>query len=292
MSATQQQELGFDIQAAIALAAEQGDDLHDTSSGGGDYVPPAEGIAMVRFVGYIELGAHTVKGVKGAPDKDREKAKFIFELHGKNYPYREVEGKQLPQTISFDLPISKNEKANYIKLFNQMNYERDINIKVFPQLLGRGFLARVVHDKWTPPGGGERIIAKLRDDNGFTIQAAVINDPVTGETRPVPVPPVLSQLRLFLWNFPSKPMWDSLYIPGEYEEEKDEKGNVKREARSKNVYQDTIRKAKNFPGSPIAEILLGDLDLGDAETTARSEADVQASVEAKAGAAADPTEGI
>jgi len=49
-----------------------------------------------------------------------------------------------------------------------------------------------------------------------------------------------------VWDAATKEMWDSLFIDGEYEDGK-----------TKNVFQEIITKAKNFPGSPIHSILQG-----------------------------------
>jgi hypothetical protein len=57
-------------------------------------------------------------------------------------------------------------------------------------------------------------------------------------------------------------MWDSLYIDGKYDDRKDEKTGVVTPGKSKNVFQEKIRGAVNFKGSPIAELLVGEIDLG------------------------------
>jgi hypothetical protein len=46
-----------------------------------------------------------------------------------------------------------------------------------------------------------------------------------------------------------------LFIEGEYPERKDDKGNVTSPARSKNVFQNAIKNAVNFKGSPIYTLL-------------------------------------
>jgi hypothetical protein len=46
-----------------------------------------------------------------------------------------------------------------------------------------------------------------------------------------------------------------LFIEGEYPERKDDKGNVTAPAKSKNVFQNTIKNAVNFRGSPIYTLL-------------------------------------
>ena len=60
--------------------------------------------------------------------------------------------------------------------------------------------------------------------------------------------------------------WASLFIEGAYPERKDDKGVVTAPAKSKNVFQDTIKRAVNFQGSPMHTLLLTSgqpLDLPD-----------------------------
>ena len=74
----------------------------------------------------------------------------------------------------------------------------------------------------------------------------------------VPVPERLSPRKVFLWNKPNKATWDSLFIDGTYEKDG--------ETVSKNFLQDTIKKALNFEGSPIEEMLEGLGELPDLTT--------------------------
>ena len=52
-------------------------------------------------------------------------------------------------------------------------------------------------------------------------------------------------------------MWDSIYIPGFYDEFKDEQGIVTRPKISKNALQDRIMSAVNWPEHPLAALVGG-----------------------------------
>lgn len=277
----------YDVQAAIALAAAQGPNMTEAAPmGGGDYQPPAEGPCFVRLVKYIELGVHTEE-FKGQPKK-REKVYLAFELHGPKHPLRE-DG--TPHVIGFTETLSLVEKANFFKLFGRLNHDKSATH--FAQLLGKGFRARVVH-KVVGEGDSKRTYANLRDSDGYTISppyAEVLNEE-TGDitSKLLKVPEAVGPLQLFLWNFATKEMWDSIFIDGEWEAKKNDKGEEVQASKSKNYFQNRIRAADNFKGSPIAELLFagGTPDIPDAEAPPRTEADVQASAERAAGASADP----
>lgn len=260
----------FDVQAAIAQAAAQTPDMKEAQKGGG-YTPPAEGACFVTLVGYIELGIQHVPASKTDPVKfpahDEEQVQLVFELAGKGHEPKEVDGKKIPERLSVTLKKSLNEKAWFYKIFNTLNYDKQATH--FAQLLGKHFRAKVVHS-----GSKDKIFAGFKESaangGGYTFAPPTYN-PVDPETlvpdvtitKIFPAPEVLTPLKLFLWDFPSKEMWASLYIEGKYEERKDEKtGKVISPARSKNVLQEKIKGAKNFAGSPLAELLVGEVDLG------------------------------
>lgn len=248
----------IDFKALGAKAAAEGADQTKSVAGGGDYTPPAAGPALVRFIGYVECGKQ--KGTfKGAP-VIKEKVMLIFELTGKRHATGEDEQ---PHRITVEESYSLNEKANFFKLFQRMNYRQDAQHIV--QLLGEGFKAEVFHDKWTGKDGKERITAELRGPGGYSIQPPrkEDEDSETGWVD-VAVPPARSSLRCFLWNQADLNQWGSLFIEGEYPERKNEKGEVTYPAKSKNVLQHKIMSAVNFQGSPIHTLLLtngGKLDL-------------------------------
>lgn len=274
----------FDIQAAIEQAAKQGPNMTQAQAGGGaGYEPPAEGTCLATLVGYIELGKHLDKSPKFG-DKIKEKVQLIFELSGgKNNPKVNEDGTKTPHRITVTETLSLNEKANFFKLFKKLNYNGEATH--ISQLLGKHWLVTVVHSDNGKEGAEKRTYANLRTEDGYTFRPAVriVGDELAGDHQEVPIaaPERLSELRLFLWDFASKPMWDSLYIDGEYEERKDDKtGKVISPAKSKNVIQERIKTALNWEGSPMWDLLeAGGLDLEDTtppdttEKTGDAEAD-------------------
>ena len=256
----------FDIAAAIEQAAKQGPNMTQAQTGGGSYEPPAEGTCIATLVGYIEIGKHLDKSPKFG-DKIKEKVQLIFELAGgKNQPKENEDGTKTPHRITVTETLSLNEKANFFKLFKKLNYNGEATH--CSQLLGKHWLV-TVHHTHKGEGNDRKTFANLRTEDGYTFRPPVriVGDELAGDHQevPVPAPERLSELRLFLWDFPSKPMWDSLYIDGEYPERTDEKtGKVISPAKSKNVIQTKIKSALNWADSPMAELLgAGELDLED-----------------------------
>ena len=261
----------FDFTSIADEVAAVQADANVAKAGGGNYTPPPKGLARLRFIGYIELGKH-VKKVKGKPDKNEDQAWLIFELSGKGYEPKVLEdGTKIPFRITVKLNKSLNEKATYYKLFKRMNYEQKATH--FIQLLGQGYLGNVGHFEIPAKeaGGQPTIIANFRDDSGnLTIRPPRVEtmDEESGDViiKSVPVPDAIGDQRCFVWD--AKPewfdkMWPSIYIPDD-----DEPAEEGKEKRSRNVYQNTIKAALNFEGSPIHQYLQAkgaDLGIPDAE---------------------------
>lgn len=232
-----------DIQSIAEEAAEQGPDYNEAASQG-EYQPPAEGVARLRLVGYIETGVHTTgAGSKFGP-KTKPRATLVFELSGKNHAPVERDGKLYPHTIAINLAISQHQKAVYSKLFKTMVQDFP-GRKNFAQLLGEAWIGTISHRKFKRADGSEGKVAELKNDNGFTIRSTTFEDPETGDTKKIKVDPPVSDLRLFLFNFASLDQWDSLFIDGTYDN-----------GDSKNKFQEAIKSAENFQGSPIYELLV------------------------------------
>jgi hypothetical protein len=266
------------INALAAKAVADGVDMTQAKAGGGgDYTPPAEGPTRLRFVSYIEIGKQKDE-FQGKP-RNRDKAIFVFELSGPKHPPTVLDdGTKVPMRISIEETVSLNEKANFYKLFTRMNYSG--KAKHIAQLLGEAFKARVVHRKYAKKGEPKAdpskwtgIAVELRTKSeGYTIEApryeVVDENGPTGEFKVLPVDPPLTTIKCFLWNYADKADWDSIFIDGTYEEKKNDKGEVISPARSKNVYQNKIKLAVNFQGSPIHAVLAaagGSIDIPDAE---------------------------
>ena len=278
------------IQSAINEAAEH-TDMNEARKGGGDGPRiPVAGLVRLRFISYIETGEHEDEW-KGQKRKQK-KITLQFELSGPKHPPLELDdGRKLPFVITVNEKVSLTEKSGFYKLFKRMNHTGEY--KHMAQMLGKEFLGTVVL-KEVGEGAEKRTYANLRDEGGYTIRPAYHED-LEGNSIKVEVQQPLTPLKCFIWDYASKEMWDSIFIDGQWDDRKDDKGNIIEAGKSKNYYQLTIKSALNFAGSPISNLLFeqaGDLDLGGAEQPDRSEADKQAGIEAKAGAAADPLEGV
>lgn len=238
-----------DFKALGAKAAAAGKDMTKAVAGGGDYEPPAAGPGLCRFVAYVELGKQ--KRMMKGKEEIKERVQLVFELVGKRHAV--AEGEQ-PHRITIEETLSLNEKANFFKLFNRMNYKQDA--QHIAQLLEQGFKCEVVHDSWKGTDGKDRVTAQLRNEAGYTI-APPRKEDEDSETGwvDVAVPAAVSTTKCFLWDHCDMQQWGSLFIEGEYPERKDDKGVVTHKAKSKNVLQNRIMQAVNFTGSPIYTLL-------------------------------------
>lgn len=290
------------IAAAIAAAKVNEDQSKVVAGGGGDYKPPAAGPCFARLVSYLELGKEAYD-YKGTP-KSKDRVRLVFELFGAKHPPTKltVEGVDIliPVRITVNVNKSFGENGAWRKLFAKLNWKKDITHAA--EALGRPFKLTVVHvpDAKKP----EVIYANITDDSGtFLIDPArkEITDDVTNEISyvDVTVPPAITDLKCFLWDYCDQAQWDSIFIAGEYPEKKDAQGNMTAPARSKNSIQLAIKAATNYVGSPIYNLLSAggdELDIPDADTVTRDPAAAQAAVEAKAGAStgagADPLDGM
>lgn len=251
------------MKARLAKAKQVGPNMNEAQSGGGgDYVPPAEGVARLRLVGYYELGEHTEQHgqFKG---KKNKKVQLVFELSGKNHPPAEVDGKKVPIRMTlggqFGMNFSLNEKATFFKLFKVMNEAHGNEATIMAELLGKEFLGTVTHKK-----DGDKTYADLT-----AIRKAVRLDEDDNEV-PIKVDEPLSEIKMFVWDIATLEDWEAIFIDGEYPERKDKDGNVTHPAKSKNVLQEKIRSANNFDSLPIFQLIRD----GAAKVTAKDEADM------------------
>lgn len=247
------------IQAAIAKAASQSNHA-EAKGGGGDYEPPKAGLTVVTLIGYLEIGVHKHE-IPNKPAYESNDVQLIFELNGGVNKAELVDGKLIAKRITVTEKLSQNEKAHYFKLFNAMNYDGQCTHGA--QLVGKHFLADVFVDK----GKNGKMYAGLKGPNGYTVRAPIVikGDPLDPDNQQKVVVPAPARAqadnKVFLWDYASKEMWDSIYIDGEYEAKaavpaQDGKpAQPAQEARSKNVLQAKIRSALNFQGSPIQKIL-------------------------------------
>lgn len=291
----------LDKYAALgAKAVAEGKDMTKASAGGGgDYLPPAAGLCWLRFVAYVELGKQP--GTFQGKPTIKDEVQLVFELSGPKHPPTITDsGEKIPHRVTVTIPLSLNEKAHFFKLFNRMNYAGDAQHMV--QLLGRAFKGKIVHRTYKGRDGKDRISAELFDKSvsSFTIEPPRydVTDPDSGEvleTKVKVVDPAITPVKAFLWEYSDLADWANLFIPGEYPERKDEKtGLVTAPAKSKNVLQNAIKRAANFKGSPVYNLIAaanGNLDIPEAEQP-DSEGEASAASEAAAAvakAAAVPT---
>lgn len=243
--------MAFNVKDAINAAKKLGPNMTEAASGGG-YELPAEGFVRLRFVGYYELGQHETEweGVK----KIENQAKLVFELSGPKHQPREHEGQKYPARMSMDVKVSLNEKANFFKMFSAMNYEGKATH--IAELLGNDFVGTIVHKK---SKDGKKTFANLKD-----VRKPFVVNPETGDENRIAVDPPLTSLAIYIWDSATPEMWDAIFIPGEYEERKNDKGEVTSPARSKNVIQNKIKSALNFKGSPVFDYAVGKVTAEDA----------------------------
>lgn len=258
--------MSHDMIAELAAKAAANEDQTETTAGGDyEYTPPPAGKTIGRLVEYIEVGKQPQKPFQGKPKPDAEEVWIGFELLHPKKNIREIEiegGKQtVADFIRVRLTKKLGEKAKFKKLFNKMQYGRE-DKKHIAQMLGEAFILEIFHN--TNPDT-KRVYVNLDKDGEYGISAPFIIDPLTEERTDINVPANIRPLRLFLWDFPNKETWDSLFIDGTATRKVDGKDVEV----SKNYVQEKILSATNFEGSALHQMLsdVPDLDVGGSEAT-------------------------
>lgn len=248
---------GKKFDKALATVAAKGPNQTEATRGGGEREIPEAGSCLLRFVGYVEVGK-AEKEFQGKK-KTQDEVILTFELVSKKHPPRVTEdGTVIPQRITVTENLSTNEKARFFKLFQLMNWEGKATHMA--QLLGQPFAGTIVHKKGVRDPN--KVYANLYDhvSGSWTIRPPRIEetDPETGEPtgkfKRIKVGEAISELRLFLWDFPDLEQWASIFIEGD-----------------NNFLQHRVKAALNFSGSPI-EALLKD-EGGDLDAAAEAVAD-------------------
>jgi hypothetical protein len=243
------------MQELIAAAA-AGTDFTDEKKGGSfERELPEAGMAVCRFREYIELGMQPTASAKYPAKKPALKARFVFELTTPKH-VREIEKEdksivKIPHLMSVEAVISASEKSNFIKLFRQLNWKGTATHPA--QCLGDPFLAEIVH-AWKDGDDKAKTkptYANMMKDGMYTLAPARKVDPLAGTTEELKVPGLIGDLRIFLWDNPTKETWDSLFIDGTYERDGKEV--------SKNWMQEKIMAALDFETSALAAMEMGDL---------------------------------
>lgn len=234
-----------------------------------EYKIPDAGATVARFVGYIEVGTHPEFYQGKEKEHPAAYAKLVFELLGPKHTRTDDNGVKSGTLYYQDVTIKTDEKASFRKLFMKMRGGRD-NIKHMAQMLGEGFVVKIVHNT-VGEGDKKKTYANIKHDGEWLVFPPIKEDPLSGEVEQIKVPDMISAPRLFLFATPSKEQWDSIFIDGEYER-KNSDGTTS--THSKNFIQERIMAAKNFEGSAVQELLsgLGELDLtDDGDTTPEPE---------------------
>lgn len=245
---------------ALAAKAEELDDQSVSTEFTGK-APPPEGKAMARLVEYIELGMHKQKPFKGKEKPDAAEVRLTFDLLGPKY-IREItvdgKPKKICDTITVRIKLSKNEKAKYKKLFEQMRYGRT-DIKHVARMLGEAFQLTIKHNT-VGEGDAAKVYANVE-----LIEAPRMYNPITGDVVDLPVPMPMSDLKIFIFDNPTLASWDSLFIPGE---STFKNADGVEQTRSKNYIQEIIMSASNFKGSAVEAMLNGANKLEEKTTPA------------------------
>lgn len=194
---------------------------------------PAQGKALARLVGVVEIGEHEVNSGPNIAPKIKNRIRYVFELFGKKYPRHELDdGTVIPQRLSRSITNSRHEKSTQYAWVSAMDPAKQYNHPI--QMIGDSFIVHIEH-KQVPDG---TTIAYIK-----AVEEATHEDLDTGEVTKMEAPEPVSDYMIFLWSNPSLEMWNSLYIPGEFD------------GRSRNIFQDMITNALNFEGSPAALML-------------------------------------
>jgi hypothetical protein len=281
----------MDMNALVAQAKSSTAALENQTEarGGGDFeheVPPA-GFTPARFIGYIELGKRKQRPYQGKEKPDAEEVRLEFELNGPKHQRKVVvDGVEQTFTNRIAIKITKKitDRGSFFKLMTKMLYGRE-SITHMAQLLGEGFLIQIRHEEGEKDGK-KRIYASMRDTDGnFMIGAPVVVDPLSNESRPVPVPEPTQAVKLLLWHAPTMEQWNSLFIDGS-RTFKDEKG-VERTVSKNWLQEDIVQNALNYEGSAL-QALLGGVGSLDLDPTPSATASEPATTVATAAAATTP----
>lgn len=228
-------------------------DMTQVQTGGGSRGLLPAGTAIVRLCSYIEFGSHVQEfnGQKKPPAPIFQLGFRIvagggLNLEGKPEKYVLEEG-QFPLITTYDTTMSLHEKAKAVKYFNALNRVGNKATHFVQKLQEQCLYALPIGVKKNKHG-------KDVNDIDFTNLQPALNqetyEPRTGD------PELNDQhIQVFLWEQPTKEMWDSLYIEGTWEAKKDDAGNILYPAKSKNFLQEKCLTAINFEGSALQTLL-------------------------------------
>ncbi|WP_058358272.1 hypothetical protein [Xanthomonas translucens] len=238
----------FNIDNIIDDIAEKGIDQGQAKKGP-DKLP--EGNAFFRIFAYLEYGKQVTE-YKG-DRKERHRMRIGLEVSGKNYPPIQTESGPMPRTIWLqELTLSQDDRAGSYKLFQQLS--KGSKVKHFAQLLGNraAFMGEIKHSE-----DGKYVNVLLNTLRPAYAEA--VNDDGELVRTPIKVQELRTPEMLFVWDFATPAMWDSIHIAGEYKAKLDAEGNIVRAAESRNIHQAKILKALNFDTLPCAAYAKGSI---------------------------------
>ncbi|UGV21586.1 hypothetical protein [Cronobacter phage EspYZU05] len=224
---TMQERLAARAEAAKARQGSMNDVEKGGDGSGKKFKTAPEGKFKARLVGYVEIGSHENKF---DPSKDPAPMFVLrFALFGKDC--QEEDG--TPITIdSREIKMSKFERANAVKLFRQMCPKKDADH--FMELLDRVFWVEIWHNK-QQKGDKEVVYANLKQESIVPGVREVLDDDdnIIGYKAIACDPAPESMFNIFEWDNPSVEDFKTL----------------------KPWDKDKIRKAVNFPGSHVEQLV-------------------------------------
>ena len=229
-------------------------DMTETKTGGGSRGLLPTGTAIVRLSTYVEFGKH-VETFAGQAKPPTLQFKLGFRIVGGGGKNKEGKGEKYVQAdgnlpyISdfFDTAMSQHEKSKAVKYFNALNRVGN-KATHFVQKVAEQCLYTVPITVVTKAG-------KEYNHIDFSNLQPALNSEFE-EYANTDLPQLKEEhIQVFLWDSPTKEMWDSIEIKGQWEARTDDSGAVISPAKSKNFLQEKCIAAIDFEGSPL-ELLL------------------------------------
>lgn len=220
-----------EIRALAAQAKETATDMTEEQKGGGGGRLLPEGYSLARVSGVIEFGLQPQE-FEGKPTADADEVQLEFALYDEGYCNEDG----TPYVVrTWPFKVSRTAKSNAFKMFKALNWQGQHTAWI--DLLGEPILVKIKHT--------ENKTTKKKSSSIDTTGFLPPTDPRT--KKPYDCPALTDDLlRVFLWDYPTIECWDLLEIKGENDAGK-----------SKNFIQEKLLGAKNFSGSALEELLLG-----------------------------------
>lgn len=219
-----------EIRALAAAAKETAVDMTEEQKGGDGPKLLPEGYSLAYVTGVIEYGLQPQE-FEGKATADADEVQLEFALLDEGYAGEDG----TPYVVrTYPFKVSRNSKANAFKMFKALNWQNQHTAWI--DLLGELILVKIVQYDDSKKKKRSKI-----DTTGFL-------PPVDPRTKKPYSAPALDEslLRVFLWEQPTLECWDLLHIEGTTD------GGA-----SKNFLQEKLLGAKNFAGSALEELLLG-----------------------------------